>query len=139
MTTASKYELIYRVVRRIPAGCVSTYGRVAELAGLPGHARLVGYALHAVPDHSAVPWHRVVNAQGGISTRRSEPGGGVVQRLRLEREGVEFDLRGRIPLRRFGWRPRESRPDPGDETGTPAAGTGKSAPRRSRKRTPDLP
>jgi methylated-DNA-protein-cysteine methyltransferase-like protein len=138
MSSTSKYQLIYRVVRRIPTGRVSTYGRVADLAGLPGHARLVGYALHAVPDHSAVPWHRVVNALGGISTRRSEPGGAVVQRLRLEKEGVEFDLRGRVPLQRFGWRPREPRREPRDETGTPGPGTGRAAPRRSRRRTPDI-
>ena len=106
MDPDGKYERIYAVVRRIPRGKVSTYGRVAEMAGLPGHARLVGYALHAVPDHSAVPWHRVVNARGGISTRRSESGGAVVQRLRLEQEGVEFDARGRLSLKRFGWAPR---------------------------------
>jgi len=103
MEPDGKYQKIYAVVRRIPGGRVSTYGRVAAEAGLPGHARLVGYALHALPDHSPVPWHRVVNVRGAISTRRSEPGGAVVQRLRLEREGVEFDARGRISLERFGW------------------------------------
>ncbi len=100
------YERIYTVVRRIPRGRVSTYGRVAELAGLPRHARLVGYALHALPEHSAVPWHRVVNARGAISTRRVGAGGDLPQRIRLEAEEVEFDARGRIPLERFAWRPR---------------------------------
>ena len=106
MTPPGKYERIYAVVRRIPAGRVTNYGRVAELAGLPGHARLVGYALHALPDHSAVPWHRVVNARGEISARGTGAGGGVVQRLRLQDEGVEFDARGRLSLARFGWTPR---------------------------------
>ncbi len=68
------YARIYAVVRRIPRGRVATYGQIAELAGLPGHARQVGYALHALPDGTAVPWHRVLNARGALSLRRS-PGG----------------------------------------------------------------
>ncbi|HEX5725588.1 MAG TPA: MGMT family protein [Longimicrobiaceae bacterium] len=103
-TGDGNYARIYAVVRRIPAGCVATYGQVAALAGLPGHARQVGYALHALPEHTALPWHRVVNAQGRLSTAKAFPGGGLVQRFRLEAEGVEFDPAGRIPLGRFGWR-----------------------------------
>ena len=100
------YERIYAVVRKIPKGRVATYGQVAELAGLPGHARQVGYALAAMSESSTVPWHRVINAQGGISARADGPGASVVQRLRLEEEGVGFDGRGRVPLGRYGWRPR---------------------------------
>ncbi len=94
---------ILDVVRRIPRGRVLTYGDVAALAGMPGHARLVGYALHALPDHSTVPWHRVVNHRGGISTGRAMPGGELVQRFLLEEEGVEFGANGRTSLRRFRW------------------------------------
>jgi len=91
-------------VRRIPRGRVATYGQVAALAGLGRQARQVGYALHALPGEGFAPWHRVVNARGAISL---PPGGGadVTQRLRLEREGVRFDARGRIDLERHGWRP----------------------------------
>jgi methylated-DNA-protein-cysteine methyltransferase-like protein len=99
------YQRIYAVVRRIPRGRVATYGQVAELAGLPGHARQVGYALHALPDGSAVPWHRVINARGEVS-RRSVPGPELSQRMLLEREGVRFDLRGRVDLQACGWRRR---------------------------------
>ena len=99
------YELIYSVVRRIPRGRVATYGQVASLAGLAGHARQVGYALNALPDATAVPWHRVVNAAGRISVRAA-PGGELVQRLLLEKEGVRLDARGRIPLDRLRWQPR---------------------------------
>lgn len=90
------------MVRRIPRGRVATYGQVAELAGLAGHARQVGYALHALHDGSALPWHRVVNAAGAISLR-SVPGFELEQRIRLEAEGVTFNARGRVPLARYRW------------------------------------
>ena len=102
----SSYPRIYAVVRRIPAGRVATYGQVAELAGVAGQARLVGYAMAALEQDSPVPWHRVINAQGRVSPRAGEPAGSMHQRLRLELEGVQFDARGRVPLDRFGWQPR---------------------------------
>jgi methylated-DNA-protein-cysteine methyltransferase related protein len=99
------YQRIYDVVRRIPKGRVATYGQVASLAGLAGHARQVGYALHALPEGTAVPWHRVVNASGRIS-RRSMAGGELIQAQLLAREGVRLNTLGKIALGRFGWEPR---------------------------------
>lgn len=99
------YERIYAVVRRIPKGRVATYGQIASLAGLGGHARQVGYALHAMATDRSVPWHRVLNARGEVS-RRSEPGSDRLQRELLEREGVAFDPAGRVDLDRTRWRPR---------------------------------
>jgi methylated-DNA-protein-cysteine methyltransferase related protein len=101
------YLRIYRIVRRIPRGRVATYGQVARLAGLAGHARQVGYALHALPEESTVPWHRVVNAKGGISTR-STPGAELVQEQLLEREGVRVARNGRVRLEQVLWVPRAS-------------------------------
>ena len=98
-------QRIYTVVRRIPRGRVATYGQVAALAGLPGHARQVGYALHALPDGTRLPWHRVINARGEVSLRRT-PGSELSQRMLLEREGIRFDSRGRVDLRVCGWRAR---------------------------------
>lgn len=100
----TRYERIWRVVRRIPRGRVATYGQVAALAGIPRGARQVGYALHALPDMSPVPWHRVLNVRGSISLRSG--GAPITQLLRLEREGVRFDSGGRTDLSRFQWRPR---------------------------------
>ncbi len=97
---------IHDVVSRIPRGRIATYGQVARLAGIPGQARLVGYALHALPSGTSIPWQRVVNAQGAIST---PAGHDVVQRRILESEGIRFDSRGRIPLASFQWRPRRWR------------------------------
>jgi methylated-DNA-protein-cysteine methyltransferase-like protein len=99
------YQDIYRIVRRIPKGRVATYGQVASLAGLAGHARQVGYALHALPDGTAVPWHRVVNAGGRISSR-AVPGAELIQQILLEREGIQLDARGRVPLARVQWKVR---------------------------------
>lgn len=107
-SAATGYDRVYAVVRRIPAGKVATYGQVATLAGLPGRARFVGYALHALPNGSVVPWHRVVNAAGKLSLGAISPSGAIEQRLRLEREGVRL-AGGRVPLRDFGWRPRGGR------------------------------
>jgi methylated-DNA-protein-cysteine methyltransferase-like protein len=84
---------------------VATYGQIAEIAGLEGHARQVGYALNVLPSRSKVPWHRVINARGEIS-RRSGGDSHELQRHMLEREGVEFDADGRVSLRRFRWRAR---------------------------------
>jgi methylated-DNA-protein-cysteine methyltransferase related protein len=94
------YEKIYQTVRRIPRGRVSTYGDVAERAGLEGRARQIGYALHSLPSSSGVPWHRVVNAKGEISIR-SGGDSHELQRMLLEAEGIEFDGRGRIDLKRY--------------------------------------
>lgn len=110
----STYDRIYAVVRRIPRGKVSTYGRVAELAGLGRAARQVGYAMAALPDHTAVPWHRVINAQGRISLRRGT-GGDLEQRFRLEAEGVVFDSGGRVSLERFGWTGRRRKRKKGED------------------------
>lgn len=101
--SAGTYARIYAIVRRIPRGKVATYGQVAALAGLPGRARQVGYALSALPDGTTVPWHRVINAQGMLSLERTTPGGGIVQRQRLEREGIRFVGR-KIPLQTYRWR-----------------------------------
>jgi len=101
----SRYELIWSTVRKIPRGRVATYGQIATLAGLDGHARQVGYALHNLPSPSNVPWHRVVNARGEVSPR-SAGDSHELQRMLLEGEGVEFDLRGRLDLKRFGWKAR---------------------------------
>lgn len=92
------YDRIYRVIRAVPAGRVTTYGTVGRIVGCP--ARVVGYALHHLrhgnPD---VPWQRVVNVRGGISTYGAE------QRYLLEAEGVVFDDEGFIDLERWAWIP----------------------------------
>jgi len=92
---------IHAAVRRIPRGRVSSYGAVATAAGLPGHARQVGYALAALEDGTDVPWHRVVNARGEISPRSGDRSVEALQRALLEAEGITFDERGRVDHGRF--------------------------------------
>jgi methylated-DNA-protein-cysteine methyltransferase related protein len=79
------YARIWKVVERIPAGSVATYGDVARAAGLPGMARAVGYALHALPPGMDIPWHRVINSRGEISLSGDAA---EEQRRRLRREGI---------------------------------------------------
>ena len=97
------YERIYALVRLIPRGKVTTYGRIAELVG-GCTARMVRYALASLRYRSYpdVPWQRVINAQGKISIR-SDGFGHAVQRTLLEEEGVLFDVHGRVDFAVFGW------------------------------------
>ena len=93
-------QRIHATVDSIPRGRVATYGQVAGEAGLPRRARLVGRALRELACGSELPWHRVVNAAGGLSTSGRSRG---EQQRRLRSEGVEIDARGRIDLARFRW------------------------------------
>ena len=99
----NNYLRIYRIVRQIPRGRVATYGQVADLAGLEGHARQVGYALNALPGSMKLPWHRVINSRGEVSAR-TRGDSHELQRQLLEAEGVVFDARGRLDLKRYGWK-----------------------------------
>ncbi|BAZ06501.1 MGMT family protein [Calothrix sp. NIES-3974] len=101
----SSYEKIYAVVRKIPYGKVATYGQVAELSGLAGKARVVGYALFRVDlGITDVPWHRVVNYKGEISYSPLRNGADKTQRVLLEEEGIEFNDKGKINLHKYLWR-----------------------------------
>lgn len=96
-------EGVLRVVRSVPPGRVVTYGQVAVLAGRPGAARAVGAVLRGLrPDDRDVPWQRVVNAAGGLSTFKV--GHGELQAALLRAEGVPLQ-RNRVPLRRCQWWP----------------------------------
>jgi len=93
-TSQQTLQAIWRAVRAIPRGQVSTYGNIARRAGLPGRARLVGHALKTAPASLDLPWHRVVAAGGRIafpSTSRAF----AEQRRRLREEGVALE-RGRV-------------------------------------------
>ncbi len=93
------YERIYQVVAQVPYGLVATYGDIAAIVGGGCDARTVGYALNELPKDRAgtVPWQRIINREGGISTR------GLRQRQLLEAEGVEFDAHGHVIMARFRW------------------------------------
>jgi methylated-DNA-protein-cysteine methyltransferase related protein len=101
------YETIYALVRQIPEGQVATYGQIAELLGLYGHARQIGYALFRVAPESDVPWQRVINAKGTISRSPFREGGDDLQRILLEQEGVTFDAKDRIDLKCYRWNPTQ--------------------------------
>lgn len=97
--------LVLHLVARIPVGRVATYGQVAALAGRPRNSRQVGKILGHLLPKSAVPWHRVVNAQGKISQRAEPHGTESLQRRLLEAEGITFTKSGRIRMTDFAWEP----------------------------------
>jgi methylated-DNA-protein-cysteine methyltransferase related protein len=103
----TRYEKVYEVVRKIPRGKVATYGQIARIVGRCT-ARMVGYAMAALRPGSGVPWQRVVNHKGEISAR-SGGDGAVRQRRLLQSEGIHFDLRGRMDLKKVRWNPFSSR------------------------------
>jgi len=100
---ANTYDLIYAVVRQIPYGQVATYGQVAELAGLIGKPRVVGYALYRVTDADEIPWHRVINAKGEVSRSPHRNGTDDLQQSLLAAEGIEFDPTGKLNLEQYRW------------------------------------
>jgi len=97
------YQKIYQTVKKIPYGKVATYGQIAALAGIGRNARMVGYALFSLPDNLEIPWHRVINRKGEISYSPSRNQHDNLQRKLLEIEGVFFDTKQRIDLKKFLW------------------------------------
>jgi methylated-DNA-protein-cysteine methyltransferase-like protein len=97
----SVHERIYEVVRRVPCGKVATYGQIAKIVDRCT-ARMVGYAMAALRGRTDIPWQRVINSKGEISTR-SRGDGALRQRKLLEKEGIRFDPRGRVNLRKVRW------------------------------------
>ncbi len=104
----SQYNRIYDIVRKIPPGKVATYGQIADLAGLYGKARLVGYALFRVDIEDDIPWQRVINAQGEISYSFQRQGGDYLQKVLLAEEGIEFQSNGKVNLNKYRWQPIKS-------------------------------
>ncbi|PID66323.1 MAG: methyltransferase [Gammaproteobacteria bacterium] len=97
------YALVYEIVLQIPAGRVATYGQIAQLLGLPRHARHVGFALSRLDPDSRVPWHRVVNFQGKTHPRHA--GRTSFQKECLAAEGVVFNQSGNVSLKTYQWCP----------------------------------
>lgn len=102
MQSRELVQQILAVVALIPYGKVATYGQVAKLAGLPKHARLVGYALKHMDAQADLPWHRVINSQGKISLSRLNERGENIQQLLLLQEGVAV-IGAKIDLKKHQW------------------------------------
>jgi methylated-DNA-protein-cysteine methyltransferase related protein len=101
------WEPVYRLVKRIPRGCVTTYGTLAKVLRLTGGARAVGYAMAACPNGRGIPWHRVVGAGGRLTI--PEPHSSLQRRL-LQAEGVKIGDSRRIDMARYFWLPTKKRP-----------------------------
>jgi methylated-DNA-protein-cysteine methyltransferase related protein len=101
---------VLAIVARIPQGRVTSYGAVAAMAGQPRAARGVGWILNRLPPDTDLPWWRVVNRDGGLSTYKLPGGAGPLQRARLEAEGVVLDPHHQVGDERFWWIPTDSPP-----------------------------
>jgi methylated-DNA-protein-cysteine methyltransferase-like protein len=95
------FERIYDIVRQVPLGHVTTYGRIAHILGTHVNARVVGYAMNGCTDDT-VPCHRVVNRFGGLADA-FQPLGKETHRMLLEMEGVEFQPDGNVDMERYMW------------------------------------
>jgi methylated-DNA-protein-cysteine methyltransferase-like protein len=93
---------IVEVLKKIPKGRVSSYGRIAERAGIPGAARQVVRLLHSLSEKEGLPWHRVLRSDGSIAL--AEGGGFELQKALLESEGVRVSPQGKVDLDLFLWR-----------------------------------
>jgi methylated-DNA-protein-cysteine methyltransferase-like protein len=103
----SFYRAVIRIIKKIPRGRVATYGQIAALAGNGRAARQVAWVLHSASDKEQLPWHRVINRNGGISLPRY--GGYEVQRALLRQERVRFDGNDCIDLEKYQWQPSRKR------------------------------
>ncbi|HSD87014.1 MAG TPA: MGMT family protein [Kofleriaceae bacterium] len=105
------YGRIYKVVRKIPRGRVATYGQVAELAGIPGGARVAGAAMKTSKPADRLPWQRVIGKAGRLRGRIAihDPVGAAIQRNLLEGEGIEVGETGLVALDVYGWLPAQRR------------------------------
>jgi methylated-DNA-protein-cysteine methyltransferase-like protein len=147
------YARIYEVARGIPRGRVATYGQIAELAGIPGGARVAGAAMKTSTPGDRLPWQRVIGKAGKGRGRIAiyDPVGAAIQRGLLERERVEVGETGLVDLRRYGWLPgerergrerkrerereREPEPEPEREREPVRAGSTRGASPRRRPRS----
>ena len=102
--TNELHRQILEVIVLIPYGKVASYGQIARLAGLPKHARLVGYVLKHLDKESQIPWYRVINSQGRIRVTHIDENGKNIQQDLLEAEGV-YLLNDKVSLKKFGWQP----------------------------------
>jgi methylated-DNA-protein-cysteine methyltransferase-like protein len=99
----SFYTEVFEIVKKIPKGRITSYGRIAILLGRPRAARAVGYALNSLTKtpNQEIPWQRVINSRGSIS--EGEPGRSLLQRKLLEKEGIEFNVEGVANFSKQGW------------------------------------
>lgn len=103
--SSNTFRKIYSIVKTIPCGHVATYGQIAALVGSGMPARIVGYALHGLPEKTDIPWHRVINSKGNISYSPSRNEHDSLQKKLLENEGVCFSSTGNVDLQKFLWQP----------------------------------
>ena len=100
-------QSVYLKVSKIPYGKIATYGQIADLICAYGHARQVGWALRRLKLPSNIPWHRVINSKGEITMSLSRKGTDWIQKELLIKEGIKFNSKMKIDIKKYLWRPKE--------------------------------
>ena len=100
-------QKVYLKVSEIPHGKIATYGQIADLIYAYGNARQVGWALRRLKLPSTIPWHRVINSKGEISMSLSRKGTDWIQKELLIKEGIKFNSKMKIDIKKYLWRPKE--------------------------------
>jgi methylated-DNA-protein-cysteine methyltransferase related protein len=98
-----KSQQIWKTVSQVPVGKVSSYGLIADLAGLPGRARMVGAVLRQAPAELQLPWHRIIKSNGQLAFKAGSESARRQKEL-LQQEGVVV-LNNRVNMKRFAWQP----------------------------------
>jgi methylated-DNA-protein-cysteine methyltransferase-like protein len=96
---------VIKIIKQIPVGKVTTYGKIAILAGNPRSARQVSWILHSSSKKYKLPWHRVINSKGMIAMKSID--GKNTQKEMLEKEGIEFISDFKVNLKKFQWCPSD--------------------------------
>ncbi len=103
---SEKVRRIWQTVAVVPKGKVASYGQIADLAGLPGRARLVGKALGLAPKEMKLPWYRILRSSGQLAFKQGS-GNAERQKGLLQEENVLI-MNNRVKLAVFGWQPELS-------------------------------
>ena len=102
-------QKVYLTVSKIPYGRIATYGQIADLIYAYGRARQVGWALRRLKLPSTIPWYRVINSKGEITMRLSRNGTDWIQKELLIKEGIKFNSKMKIDIKKYLWRPKENK------------------------------
>ena len=106
MSKKFSFEEVYKVVKQIPHGKVTTYGAIANYLGSGKSARTVGWAMNSSHQYNDIPAHRVVNRNGCLTGKHHFNGTNLMKQL-LENEGMVIKNDQIVDFKSFFWIPKK--------------------------------